>query len=568
MPSPFIAPVFDPNRGWRMWERSEIYTGVLGPGEYVPNVGDGVWDWTAGVFKVVAVNPTTHESTLVLHTFPDQSGPDDQDVFLGAGPGPVGESFRMYVDKSVLPHSMAFDARVRIYSTEAHHVKVFLGTDISVAGTIISAYYNESMILQGENIPLDSITVPSISDAPIKIPRIGYTSYDLHNGEVVAAVTYNLAGQAICVAKFVVNETAFIRQPDTGQKYITNIHLESSYISNINNRLIEYPVNITLQSVPLMGVVTYSDGSSLRLPVDGNKFMLYGRDQFVSTIVGQRIPLVLSYRLGPDESNYITQSSHNQQISVDYEATTIAEDGTYSVKLFVFPVWTVPGAGLPYYRLEYFLYNLDRQQYFHVTPYIEVPSGAHVFDPTMYAIQQNLTVAIDLSRVNGAFNEYRHVQTFKVALYNQGDDDTLEDTRWTITYDNVQDPLYGEHLTAVCTYQNVNTYGVDLTAGAESVDAWLDKTYYATKPLMNPNVESLSDIRPTHFKLRTSNFPNQYLTNDPAYLIDQYDQVFNVDSVDIDEGGVIYVDFIKRTATTDLQMGTAGIPLVGFNTPP
>lgn len=559
MPAPIIAPVEDPNRGWRMWLRSEIYTGSEGPGVYVPNVNDAVWDWDSGVYRVTAVNATTKKSTLMLHTFPEQSGPSDEDVFLGAGPGPVGESFRIYHDKSIIPYSLAIDARVRMYSTEASYIRIFLGTDVSITGTVISQYYNESLNETGPNIPLDSVTYPGNPNPPIKIPRIGYTSYNLQTGEVVTVVTYNDSALPISLSKFIINETAFIRQPDTGQKYITNIHLESSYISNINNRLIEYPVNLTLDSIPLMGVVTYNDGSTMRLPVDGNKFMLYGRDQFVSTIVGQRIPLVLSYRLGVDESNYISQSSNNHQISIDYEATTIAEDGTYSVKLFVVPVWDDADS---FYRLEYFLYNLDRQQYFHVTPYIEVPANAIAFDPDLYGIQQNLGVSVDLSRVNGAFNEYRHVQYFRVALHQRGDSYTENvGTRWTVTYDNVQNPLYGESLTAIAEWENSNMYGLNITSGAASVDAWLDKTYYAAKPLYNPNTEDLTDIRPTHFKLRSSLNPNQYLFP-TKFLLDAYNQVFNVDSNDFYPGSVIYVDFIKQTATTDLQMGTAGIPIV------
>lgn len=565
---PITAPIFDPDRGWRMWLKSEIYTGPSGTGHYVPNVEDAVWDWTAGVFRVIDVDTVTGLSTLQYHTFPNQSGPTDEDIFLGAGPGPIGESFRLYVDKSVIPYTVALDARVRIYSTESSYIKIFKGTDISVTGTIISAYYNQSGILVGENIPLESITVPSISDAPIKMPKIGSTSYDLHDGEICTVVAYNDIGQAICVAKFIVKETAFIRQTDAGQKYISNISLESPFINSLNNRQIDYPVNITLASVPLIGVVTYTDGSQMRMPVDGTKFTLYGRDQYVSTVVGQTIPLVLTYQLGVDEVNYISQSSHNQQISVDYQATSIAEDGTYSVKLFVFPVWTTPvGGGTPFYRLEYFLYNLDRQQYFHVTPYVEVPAGGNVYDPTLYGVQQYLTVAVDLAEINGAFNEYRHVQTFKVAILNDGSVDNFNENRWLVTYESGQSPVYGEGLIAKCEYSNVNNMGVDITCGAASVDAWLLKTYYAAKPLFNSFTEDLAAIRPTHFKLRASTNPNQYLYP-TTFLLDAWNQTHIVDSSDLSNGEVLYIDFIKRVGGTDLQMGTAGIPFRAVYTGP
>lgn len=564
---PITAAIYDPNRGYKQWLRSEIYTGPNGSGRYVPNVDDSVWDWTAGIYRVTAVNTTNGLSTIIPWTFPNQSGPTDEDVFLGAGPGPIGESFRVYLDKSVVPHTLAVDGRVRMYSTEASYIRVFLGTDVSVAGKVISAYYNQSNQLVDDKIPLDAVVIPGTPNVSIKMPKIGATSYDLNDGEVVSIVAYNNIGQAICVAKFIIKETAFIRQTDAGQKYISNISIESPFISNSNNRLIEYPINMTLESVPLMGVVTYTDGSTMRLPVDGNKFILYGRDQYVSTVLGQTIPLVLSYRLGVDEVNYISQSSHNHQISVDYQATTIGADGTYSVKLFVVPVWTTPVSGAPHYRLEYFLYNLDRQQYFHVTPYIEVPSGSNIYDPTLYGIQQYLTVAVDLARVNGAFNEYRHVQTFRVALLSEGDVENFEDTRWQITYEPGQNPVYGTGLIARCEYSNINSWGVDITCAAASVDDWLVNTYYAAKPLFNPENEDLEDIRPTHFKLRSSLNPNSYLF-ETTFLLDQWDQIFTIDSNDISNGEALYIDFIKRVGLTDLQMGTAGLPFRAVYTGP
>lgn len=37
------------------WMMKDIYTGPNGTGEYVPNVGDAILDWTAGWFKVISV---------------------------------------------------------------------------------------------------------------------------------------------------------------------------------------------------------------------------------------------------------------------------------------------------------------------------------------------------------------------------------------------------------------------------------------------------------------------------------------------------------------------------------
>ena len=57
--------------------------------------------------------------------------------------------------------------------------------------------------------------------------------------------------------------------------------------------------------------------------------------------------------------------------------------------------------------------------------------------------------------------------------------------------------MFGDNLIARCEYTNINSFGVDITAEALSVDEWLNKTYYACKPLFNPATEDMADIRPT-----------------------------------------------------------------------
>ena len=62
----------------------------------------------------------------------------------------------------------------------------------------------------GENIPLESVLYRLFLMLPLKMPKIGSTSYDLHDGESVMVVAYNNdIGQAICVAKFIVKRNSF-----------------------------------------------------------------------------------------------------------------------------------------------------------------------------------------------------------------------------------------------------------------------------------------------------------------------------------------------------------------------
>ncbi|WP_200850974.1 hypothetical protein, partial [Klebsiella pneumoniae] len=66
----------------------------------------------------------------------------------------------------------------------------------------------------------------------------------------------------------------------------------------------------------------YSDGSKKIMPVDGTKFNLYGLQNFIATIVGQKIELVLSYKLSADEYVYGASASLQKHLSIPYWATT------------------------------------------------------------------------------------------------------------------------------------------------------------------------------------------------------------------------------------------------------
>ncbi|MBF6682381.1 hypothetical protein, partial [Acinetobacter baumannii] len=74
------------------------------------------------------------------------------------------------------------------------------------------------------------------------------------------------------------------------------------FVENSRTNDINYPVNLPVPSFNPIAVVQYNDGSQVEYPVNGDKFSLFGLEQFPSTIIGHSVPLVLSYRLDPNEA--------------------------------------------------------------------------------------------------------------------------------------------------------------------------------------------------------------------------------------------------------------------------
>jgi hypothetical protein len=292
-------------------------------------------------------------------------------------------------------------------------------------------------------------------------------------------------------------------------------------------------------------VVNYSDGSKLRMPIDGTKFTMHGLENYIATIQGQEVPLVLTYRLSEGEYSYILTPSPSKHISVPYKAVTLRNDGAYSVKLFAYPVWINALSG---YRLEYFLYNLERQEVFNVTQYIEQAAGARAFNPIEFGVVQSIGVAVDLNRVDTSFAAYRHVQNFDITLISNAN--MHGQTNWTVGFTPGQNPPYGPDIRAISTFINVGNWQLDIRCGAATQTEWLNRVFYATQPLFDDQTEERAP-EPNFFIVRSAG-------SSVELPISMWNSIITTTASPPD-GGLITIEFIRRNATTDLQLGVSGM---------
>lgn len=538
----------DPNRGFRLWRRDEIVT-EEGDGQWVPNPQDLVFDPIQGFMLVTEVDYTTGLSVLTPWEMPDRDEDnDDVNVLIGSGPGYVSESYRLFLDQSVTPHTLSPDSRLRFYGSMVDHYKVFLGTDINEEnGKVVSTFYDGNGNFLGTSIPLESVTVPGAEQDVIKSPMTGYTVEAMEDGELCTLVAYANDGTVVSIAQLLVKNTQVIRHPDTARKYVAAISIDTPFISSVDPQTIEFPLNVSVESLPMTALVHYSDGSKHRLPIDNSKFSLYGLNNYVATVVGQEFPMVLAYNLAEDEVSYNLEPTANRRLTMSYRAKTAARDGAYEVKLFVYPIWQDSERG---YRLEYWLYNLDRQTFYNVTPHVQMGVNSKPFQPTTYGVLQTLTVALDLNKVDGRFAPYRHVQTFQIALMARGDEVT---PNWVVYFRPDQQKGYGQGLIADVEYVNTNYWNLYLDNGRPSKEVWLKDLYYAIEPLVNEETEVLPP-EPTHFRVK-------FLHNSWEFSVEQWNEALYVIN-DLERGDVVYLEWIRRTYDSDLQLGISALPVV------
>ncbi|MBE0438140.1 MAG: hypothetical protein IBX57_00035 [Gammaproteobacteria bacterium] len=544
--SEVLVPIHDPDRGFRIWHLSEIFRGP-NTGRYIPNKDDLVLDWDTGMYRVVGNDLSTGLSRLEPWYGPKEGeGVTLENSLLGIDIGNQGESFRAYIDTSVTPHTLACDSRLHIHGTAPTSIKVFKGTDISDTGTVISAMYDRNNQLLGENIPLELVTMPDANNKAIKTPVVGHTLSKLDDGEVVTAVVYDDLGYVRSYSTLLVKNTTFIRSTEANRKYITSIHLESPFLDKNEPNVLRLPINVAISDVPVIGVVTYSDGSQMKLPANGGKFKLYGMTHFVSTIVGQKIPLVLTYHLSPDEINYGAQAGDSKHISVEYWGTTTEFEKSYSVKIFAFPRWV---DGIRGYELDYWLYNLDRHKVYNITNLVTFTNNSEFFRPLQYNVKQKLVLSVEMDKVDTAYPKYKFVQAIDLTLMSPG---TSDQTKWLVGFQPNQDPMYGHDLVAKVQFVNTDYWLVDITSGFNSKEEWLRHVYYDAKPLFNPLSEDEAPM-PNLLVLKTKN--NRYEV--PSDDWDDHIEFVN----DLNDGENLMIEFVYRLDETDLQLGVAALPV-------
>lgn len=551
--------VVDPNRGYREWHISEIYapSNPASKGKYVPNPDDAVRDWTQGILRVVSVDYTNGVSILQRWTEPaEPRATVEEDILIGAGPGYQSESYRCFYDSSVFPHTLTMDHRLHYYGTGVSSIKIFLGTDISEHGDVISAHYDASGNLLGDNIPVDEVAMfqngvvipggaASSYNLAVRAARVGHTTRKLNDGDVVTVVSYSDGGQVASRAKLLIKTSKFIRQTDSSLKYVASIALETPFLLSSDPSVIEYPHNMPVDNLNLMGVVTYSDGQQLRMPVDGTKFSIAGLRNYIATIQGQTVDLMLSYQLSPHESAYLISPSPNGRINVPYHARTKESDGAYSVKLFAYPVWM---GALNGYRLEYFLYNLDRQQVYYVTNLVSNATNSAAFDPLLYGVKQRINVGVNMNEVDPLFDSWRHAQAFEITLLRPGN--ASDGDNWTVGFTPGQNPAYGVGVRALTSFINVGNTQLNISCGAESLNDWLDKVYYPTQPLFDARSET-GPLVPNFMVIASGNERIEV-------PISNWNSVIALENEPA-AGKPVYIEFLRKTADNDLQLSIAAL---------
>jgi hypothetical protein len=540
-----ISPVYNPDSRWCWWGLHEVYRGETGTNMYVPKVKDYVMDtesYTAFVvdhLDPVTLIPTLREIRPANMSF----SLSRTDVLFGTGPGTASEIYRVYIDKSVTPHVLSVDAALKVAGTQCQYAKIFRSTDVTVMGKVVSMVYDSSGNLITNNVPLELAAMDSHVNHTVKVVAPCFTTENLVDGELVTVVYYSAAGHVVHKRQLMVEVSSFIRNINASTKYISHISLDTAFLSPTLDHVINFPVNIPLNSLNMMGVVHYSDGSTLTLPVDGTKFRMFGLDQYVSTIVGQSVNLVLSYELGAGEVAYNGLSEDNRRINEPYDLVTVNPNNSYAVKLFVYPEWISELEG---YGLRWWMFNMDRNVYFDVTGKVMLNSQTGPFAQKGYGYQQVKNVSVNLGEVSSIFKNFIHTQTVEVNLFRHPNESA---DAWTVSHEYVVGrPTYGAGLLA----KLVNNFTVRLKSGAETYTEWKQRVYLSTHPILDV-MNTTAPPEPTHFILQVGGVIKEC-------TIDQWDDDIAMPAeINQYANKNLFIRFVRKIGSQELQLSMAAM---------
>lgn len=529
---------------------NNLWTAGKTKGRIVPRVDDIVSDRNTGFYWVTHVSADGIATLAKWNPFQNNESEVDN-VFIGRSR--TQEANTLFIDPDVYPYRITVDGRVSIKGSQYKSCKIFLGTDTSEHGIVISRWMVDDEIT-GTDIPLELVKIENTTNLTEKSPKPAYTNRELKEGEFVTLVASGDVSVGTTEIPLIVRRSSVLRGGDVRKKRITGISIKSPYLSKHDSNVIDFPVKRTFDSLDVMGVVHYENGDAEPLPIDGKRFRLAGLSMARGTIPGKTENLTLSYQLEDNEDALDSLTSGTLRITRPYKIRFVAQVKQYNVKLFAMPVWVLATHS---WRIKYFMYSLDRKTMVDVTDHV-YSSGinSHNFDGKDYTNVQHLSVAVQLKDVFPDYPSFKHVQEFEISLKGPWKSSKYP---YFMSYSLSGEPVVGEQ-TQIKLFENTDKPYIQVNDGFRHQFEWLSAMYYNTIPMCDGDIEHEAP-RPTHFRVTTSE------GDELGYWdISRWDDDLNIDTMRADDN-TFFVHFVKETENQDLHLACISVGAIRIGTP-
>lgn len=479
---------------------------------------------------------------------PNDGSTAEQDWIYGLRGGPMMGEALLSIDYSQRPNVARVDST--IMRPAASYAKVFLGNDYSgTSGKVISAQYDGGGIMINNMVPVrlaeivDRTNQEIMTTGPFSVTE---NAEALPDGKRCFLVFYDEGGNFIPPAQpLMVQHCAYMRDHQIGTKYVTDIELLTPWFTNtMSPDQINIPVNVLVTAIEWRAVVHYSDGSvSESMPVNGDRFNLYGLTEYRPTWPAQEGELQLVYKFAPNEQRYIAKPGAPDHESKTYKVMSTAVKGAYSPKIYTFPQWDPSIAG---YRLQHWLLDLDRKTCIDVTAKVKFNDKSEPWRPTAYGITQTLIFNLNLRDVSTLYESVIFRQFTSITLWK---DVNGPGKRFDVLF-SANKPVYQAKNVAVRNNGLSTTFNV--TNGYATQAAWLDGLYRGVEPSFSSFDEEKAPD-PTHF----------YLVHEDGRSWSYPLAAWNLDNginIELQKGKTWYLRWVQRLSSgQELQLAITGV---------
>lgn len=549
--TPILPQDYRREIGSKVWHWNQIYFGVdpklyddaYTLERYVPVVGDIVMHPTTGDWVVEFVSESYIPSFRPRKIRTNDNDVNDQLVIPSKSYNHRADV--LHVDVTSTPVRFYVNSRIWMNGSQASHFKIFAGTNTGEGAVSIGAVYNPAGKIIGDSFELELVAFDrdDIVNRAIKTPKTGYLREVPVSDDLVTLAFYNQDGSYHDSQVLVVSHENFIPS-EAATKYITDIRLDSAYISESDDTVIEVKRNMLLQSLALFGTVYYNDGTSQRLPIGGkSKFQLHGVEAFTASNDLHEVDVTLVYNMGGDEAAVNTTGTVQRAKTKTYTVRTMPSDAAYSVKLFVIPIWDEAQAK---WQLRYKLYDLRRGSTADVTDLVEY-NNDFKFNPDLYSQSQTVQVAINLMNVGPQYQFYRPVQVFNITLIRPGSSKNVP-AYYLLSYSaNLQ---LGQGLVANRGQANGKTT-LNFSSGYTSLDKWITGIYKHIAVLYTGDTPAPPN--PTKFRLRKAS----------SSTFTEYPMSDIVKTIEVNgtwlQGDTAVLEFFAESAGDTLELGALAL---------
>lgn len=539
------TPIYQPNSPFKVWSYEELYMGQEGKNKYVPKVGDLVayvaakrWYVVVGINELLIPQL---KDWIVENTTGDDTS---EEILIQTGLETKGETFRLFIDKRTVPYRCVIDQRCITGALHASYAKVYRGNPYDGTQVVVSMMYDASRQFIGHEVPLRTVAATKYTNVAMRTVEPFKTTYDLKDHEPVVVMYHGPEGEIISQRQLIVQNSEVVDHLASDTRWISHISLESPYLLESEPEVLELPINLLTNSLNALGKVHYTDGTSTTLPAQGGRFKIMGMNDYIAGVPNLEIPISLVYTLSSGEVATSSHITNEAFVSRSYRLRTGQAKNAYSVKLYCWPVWIDAANG---YRLEWYLYNLERKTTYRVDHLIRYNTETNAgYDPIGYGINQRVSVSVNLNDVSGQYNKHIHTQVVEILLQKQA---TEPGYPWSVK-EAGSEIRYGIDVEAEYQQVNQNLKYIWVDSGCTSTEDWLDKLYFKSSPLYDRFTEAKAPL-PNFFIIEHGDINIEAPVSD-------WNKQFQTPGI-IKAYGNVNIRFILRTSDNDLQLSMASL---------